>query len=184
MRNLLIAAAAVAALSACSSVPSGPDCPADSITSSADLGSYVLAPGDRVEVLVFRQPDMSGEFVIDSEGMLSSPLLGRTEATGLTTEQLARRIKEVTTRGGYLVNPAITVTLIQGGEVYVLGEINQSTAVPYKHHMKVVHALANAGGVTYRAGEVRVKRAGCWFDADYETVLAPGDVIMVTERFF
>ena len=73
---------------------------------------------------------------------------------------------------------------MEGGEVYVVGEINQSSAIPYKPHMKVVHALAAGGGVTYRGGEVRVKRAGCWLEADYETGLAPGDVLMVTERFF
>jgi polysaccharide export outer membrane protein len=183
MRNLLLAAAAVAVLSACSSVPSGPVCPASYAT--VDFDSHVLAPGDLIGVVVFRQPEMSGDFAIDADGMLSLPLLGRIEVAGLTTEQLAIKIREALRSAGYLVNPAITITIIQGGEVYILGEVNQPAPIPYKPHMKVVHALAAGGGVTYRGGEVKVKRAGCWLlEADYETELAPGDVIMIAERFF
>ena len=178
----IAALVAMLLLTACSSVPSGPICPAS--YAIVDLDSHVLAPGDRIAVHVFRQLDMSGEFTVDSDGMLSLPLIGIIDAAGLTTEQLSVKIKEVLESADFLVDPSLTVTLVHGGEVYVVGEINKSSAIPYKPHMKVVHALAAAGGVTYRGGDVSVKRGGCWLEADYETPLAPGDVISVSERFF
>ena len=46
--------------------------------------TYKLAPGDRVFINVFNQPDLSGEFTLDGDGRFSMPLIGTVEANGLT----------------------------------------------------------------------------------------------------
>ena len=62
------------------------------------LSGYRLGPADQVQVTIFRQADMSGQFAIDGEGFLSLPLVGEFKAGGLTTraleDQIEARLKE------------------------------------------------------------------------------------------
>jgi hypothetical protein len=55
-------------------------------------GSYVLGPNDRVRLKVYGEPDIAGEYEIDSNGQVSIPLAGHIRAAGLTTKQLERSI--------------------------------------------------------------------------------------------
>ena len=171
-------------LGACSS-NGVPFCEGDPPTANATNG-YLLGPGDRVRVTVFGQPDLSGEFTIDGEGHIALPLVGVVAAAGLTTRQLEAEIADRLEKGGFLVDPQVTVELLTYRPIDVLGEVNRPGSYEFREGMTATNAVALAGGYTYRAdrSEVIIERRGCRFAALPNAPLEPGDVITVPERFF
>ena len=71
---------------------------------------------------------------------------------------------------------------------YILGEVNDPGAYPYRAGMTILNAAALAGGFTYRANEkkIEITRGGVGEPRVMppETIVQPGDVIRVKERFF
>ena len=73
---------------------------------------------------------------------------------------------------------------------YILGEVKNPGSYPYVDGMKVINAIALSGGYTYRGREnklliIRAKDPERKKQpADHDTVVLPGDVIEVPERFF
>ena len=91
MNALGAAALGIALLTACSTAQT-PRC--DEVAQNgAGSGGYGLGSGDRLQVVVFRHPDLSGEFPLDGEGYLALPLVGEIAAAQLTTRQLEREIE-------------------------------------------------------------------------------------------
>lgn len=150
--------------------------------------AYTLDSGDRVRVVVFRHEDLSGEFEIDGTGTFSMPLIGDVDAGGLTTRQLESRIVEKL-RDGYLVDPQVSIEVLNYRPFFILGEVNQPGQYPYASGMSVINAVALAGGFTFRAKEnaISVQRGGSGAPqviVTPDTPILPGDIIRVPERFF
>jgi polysaccharide export outer membrane protein len=150
---------------------------------------YKLGSGDRIRVIVFGHEDLSGEFDVDGSGNVSLPLIRTVDAAGLTVAELEEKI-ENELKPDYLLNPRISVEVLNYRPFYIYGEVNQPGSYPYVSGMTVINAVAMAGGYTYRAREssVRITRANDE-QADTKTVdpgtpVLPGDVIEVPERFF
>jgi polysaccharide export outer membrane protein len=59
---------------------------------TTSYGPYALRPKDQVRVQVYNEPDITGDYQVDSAGYLSIPLAGRVKAAGLTASQLERSI--------------------------------------------------------------------------------------------
>jgi hypothetical protein len=81
----------VFALAACDSDPT-PTVKATEIarvapTSGGDV-DYQLGANDRVRIVVFGQPTLTGEYTLDGNGVLAFPLIGNVDANGQTTKQL------------------------------------------------------------------------------------------------
>jgi protein involved in polysaccharide export with SLBB domain len=149
---------------------------------------YTLASGDRVNVTVFGQEDLSGEFSLDGRGNFAMPLVGTVEAYGVTTGELEDRIEERLAEG-YLVDPKVTVQVLNYRPFYILGEVNRQGQFEYVNGMTVLNAVALAGGFTYRAKEdgVELQRGGsnaAPVVVTGDTPILPGDIIRVPERFF
>lgn len=150
---------------------------------------YRLGTGDVVRVTVFGHEDLSGEFEIDSAGQLSLPLIQQVQAGALTASQLEGEIASAL-KPDYLKNPKVSVQVLNYRPFYILGEVNAPGSYSYVNGMTVINAVALAGGYTYRARENEVKiirvddpeRAEQ--PADHATMVLPGDVIMVPERYF
>lgn len=150
--------------------------------------AYGLTAGDKVKLTTFRDPDLSGEFLIDNTGTLSLPLIGTIAAQGLTRERLQKAI-ENRLSAEYVVDPKVTVEIISVRPAYILGEVNRPGSYPYTDGMTVLGAVATAGGFTYRAQkqQIVVRRGrpdaiGVIVRAD--APLLPGDIVEVPERFF
>lgn len=156
---------------------------------AADGNEYRLGTGDRLRVTVFGDDQLSGEFQVSAAGTIAMPLIGEVGARGRTTSELeglvAERLKQ-----DYLKNPKVSVEVIDYRPFYILGEVKNPGSYPYVNGMRVVNAIALAGGFTYRARESRmtIKRDIDGqlqeMDADQGTAVMPGDVIEVPERFF
>lgn len=147
---------------------------------------YVLGTGDQVRVTVFGHPDLSGEFQVGSNGRMSLPLVGDIKARGLTVGDVEQEIINKL-QPDYLKSPNVSVEVLNYRPFYILGEVNQPGSYPYVNGMRVINAVALAGGYTYRADEddLWVTRTdGRREEAGPTTQVFPGDVIEVPERFF
>src|SRR5215510_10911352 len=80
----------------------------DAGLATGDMGSYKLAPGDRITVTVFNQPDLSGDFLIDGVGNIHPPLIGAVEVGQITIDACQRRLTE-RLADGLLNNPRVSV---------------------------------------------------------------------------
>ena len=78
----------------------------------AAVTSYTLNTGDRVQVTVFEEPDLSLSAVLDDTGAISYPLLGELKVRGLTPRQLEARITDKL-RGRFLINPRVNVAIME-----------------------------------------------------------------------
>jgi protein involved in polysaccharide export with SLBB domain len=153
---------------------------------NAGAAGYRLGPRDQLQVTIFRQPDMSGQFTIDGEGFLALPLVGEFKAGGLTTRELENQIEDRLKQDQFLVNPQVSIQLQTYRSFYVLGEVSNPGSYEFRDGMTVTNGVALAGGYTYRAnqGDASIERDGCAFPARVDTLVQPGDIITVPERYF
>jgi protein involved in polysaccharide export with SLBB domain len=182
--RLVIALLSVGWLAACSS-NSVPECKGG-VPPSSGLSGYRLGPADQVQVTVFRQPDMSGQFAIDGEGFLALPLIGEFKAGGLTTRELEDQIEARLKKDQFLVSPQVSIQQLTYRSFYVLGEVSNPGSYEFRDGMTLTNGIALAGGYTYRADQSgpMIEREGCAFPARVDTIVQPGDIINVPERFF
>lgn len=151
--------------------------------------NYRLGPGDRLQVSVFNQLDLTGEYTLDGTGRFSMPLIGQVEAVGKTAAELEVAIVDAL-RPDYLVNPRVSVQVLTYRPFYIIGEVGGPGAYPYVDGMTYLNAIAIAGGYTFRAKEdiVYVIRAGDPEDEEVRLPVSdrvqPGDIIRVDERMF
>lgn len=171
-------------LTACSTA--GPPLCDGVLQSGTDSSSYSLGSGDRLQIVVYRQPDLSGEFALDREGYLALPLLGEIAARDLTTRQLEDELENRLEAGGFLINPQVGVQLATYRSFYVLGEVGKPGSYEYQNGLTVITAIALAGGYGPRAdrSDVMIGRGDCRFATRADTSVNPGDVITISERFF
>lgn len=149
---------------------------------------YTLDTGDQLRITVFGHEDLSGEFKVGSTGSVTMPLIGEISAKGLTLQQLEVAIIDEL-KPGYLKNPQVSAEVIGYRPFYIIGEVRNPGTYPYVGSMRIVNAIAIAGGFTYRAREsdmriIRAKGDGTPKNVGPDTFVLPGDVIEVLERFF
>jgi polysaccharide export outer membrane protein len=147
---------------------------------------YTLGSGDRLKITVFGESDLSGEFQVDGSGHISFPLIGEVMARGITMRQLEQRLVDKL-NDGYLVDPRISLEVLNYRPFYILGEVKNPGKYEYVSGITLHNAVAMAGGYTYRARQNRAEivRADTPIDtADHATLILPGDVITIPERFF
>ena len=156
---------------------------------TTSYGPYALRPNDQVRVQVYNEPDITGDYQVDSAGYLSIPLAGRVKAAGLTASQLERSITS-RLKGGILNDPRVTIQVSTYAPIYIHGEVKKSGEFPFRPGLTVMDAVAAAGGFTYRADDSRayVRRSGTSaefvFPLDARVLVFPGDNIRIPERYF
>jgi polysaccharide export outer membrane protein len=176
------APAAPAAVSATAGVPSAP-------AVSFNETEYRLGAGDQIRIIVFGSEDLSGEFEVGGQGDIAYPLIGQVQAGGKTLRQVEADIAS-RLQPDYLKDPRVNVEVLNYRPFFILGEVRNPGSYPYQSGMRVVNAVALAGGYTYRAseGEVLITRASDpqkkKLGADQNATVLPGDIIEVPERFF
>ena len=117
---------------------------------AADYRVETLGPGDMVRVSVFRNPDLTTEARVSERGTIMFPLLGEVPVNGLSPSQAGARIGDKLKQGKYVVNPEVTVSLMQANsrQVSVLGNVNKPGRYPLDAATgKLTDLLALAGGI-------------------------------------
>ncbi len=151
--------------------------------------SYHLGAGDKIQIDVFNQEDLTGEYTLDGNGRFTMHLIGKVEAKGLTPTALeALLISKL--KPDYLVNPRVSVRMENFRPFYIMGEVKKPASYNYVNGISYLTAVAIAGGYTYRGkkGYVYVVRSDDpereELKLDVNDKVRPGDIIRVAERLF
>jgi protein involved in polysaccharide export with SLBB domain len=149
---------------------------------------YTLGSGDRLKITVFGEDDLSGEFQVDGSGYISFPLIGEIRVSGLSLRDLEGELVEML-QEGYLIDPRVSLEVMNYRPFYILGEVNNPGQYEYVSGINLYNAVAMAGGYTHRARRNRAEITRTNPDtiienADHSTVILPGDIINIRERFF
>lgn len=163
-----------------------------------NLAQYVIGPADSVRVDVWKNSELSVTVPVRPDGKISIPLVDDVQASGLTPLEL----KEVLTQAlrEYVENPDVTVIVqtVASPQIFLLGGVARQGAISLTRNLRVLDALAEAGGFTQFAdrGDVRVVRRTAnglvehRFDYDAyldgeapesNFLLQPGDTIVVPD---
>lgn len=154
----------------------------------ATVQDYRLGPGDRLRISVFGEPNLTGEFVVSTNGMVSYPLIGDQSAQGKTVAEFTDSLRTALTR--YVLRPNMSVEVMNYRPFFILGEVENPGTYPYAAGLNVMNAVATAGGFSYRADTRRVfiKHADEIAEREYgltsTTPVLPGDTVRVPERRF
>lgn len=150
---------------------------------------YRLDAGDLIQIQVRDEPDLSLELRIDQKGYFSYPFLGQVQASGMTVDQLEKRITSGL-KGDYLVDPDVLVYVDEYRQIYVNGQVTRPGGYAYVPGLTVEKAVALAGGLTERASRKRIylKREKDpeqnLYSVEMTNTIQPGDTIIVEESFF
>lgn len=152
------------------------------------LSEYRLGPADQIRVTVFNEPELTGQFVVGSQGTIAYPLVGSVRAGGLTVTEFTEALQ--TALATYVRNPNVSVEVANYRPFFILGEVQRPGTYPYSASLTVPNAVATAGGFTYRANRRRVfiRRANEAEERSYPltvtTPVMPGDTVRIGERIF
>ncbi|HEV2100138.1 MAG TPA: XrtA/PEP-CTERM system exopolysaccharide export protein, partial [Stellaceae bacterium] len=165
---------------------------------------YIIGPGDKLNIFVWRNPELSTSVEVRPDGRLSIPLVEDVVAIGKTPTHLARDLEQRLAK--YVKEPVVTV-IAEGfvgpftEQVRVVGEAEQPRAVPYRADMTVLDLMIAVGGLTrYASGNhtVLVRTVGgkqqsytvhlsdLLNDGDVSSnvALQPGDIVIIPQRLF
>ena len=164
-----------------------------------------IEAGDFVSVVVLPQKDLSYSTLIDEDGSIYLPYLGKIRAAGLTLEEFRDRLKKKLEEK-HFKNPQITVTKRSVGRteaVDVLGEVQMPGPIDFKQSSKrpmtLIRAISQAGGFTKNAALnkvqiirlvegkpriLRVKAGDILRAKEKDVILEEGDIVIVPEGFW
>jgi polysaccharide export outer membrane protein len=108
---------------------------------------YIIAPGDILDIAVWKNPDLTKRLTVLPDGKISFPLIGQLRAEGRTLEQLKKEMESRLSR--YVPDPVLSVVIEQVNSlmIYVLGKVNRPGRFPLNSNINVLQALALAGGL-------------------------------------
>jgi polysaccharide export outer membrane protein len=116
-----------------------------------DVRLEALGMGDMVRISVFRNPELTTEARVSERGTVLFPMIGEVPVSGLTPSQAGQRIADKLRSGRYVVNPEVTVSMMQvnSRQVSVLGNVVKPGRYPIDStSVRVTDFIANAGGIS------------------------------------
>ena len=152
--------------------------------------TYKLASGDIIRVLVYGEPDLSIDHTrLTDAGTFSYPFVGEVKAQGRTAAELERVLTNAL-QGDFLVDPRVSVSVLEYREFYISGEVNRPGGYKYQPGLNLRRAIALAGGLTERASTKRITVVRD-LDPDrkpkrvsLDEQVRPGDTINIDQGFF
>lgn len=175
-----------------------------SLTTDVNDYQYLIGPGDRLNIFVWRNPELSAQVVVRPDGKVTTSLVEDLDVAGRTPTMLAREIEDVLST--FVNSPRVTVSVGNfsgplSEQVRVIGEAAQPRAVNYTEHMTLLDLMISVGGLTNFAdgndaklirvinGEKKVFELNIddlIRDGDIrENVdMLPGDIVIIPEAWF
>jgi len=150
---------------------------------------HTLGPGDRINLIVFREEALSGEFQVNEAGVISLPLVGDIPARGRTLPQFRQDLTALL-GAEFVRDPQVTVNVINYRPVFVLGEVQRPGRFDYSENMTVFALVALAGGFTFRADQSRVfirhedNSEEILYRLTSGGAVMPGDTVRIVQRYF
>jgi len=165
---------------------------------------YLIGAGDVLNIFVWRNPEVSGSFVVRPDGMITTSLVEDIPVAGKTPTELARSIEKILAT--YLRDPVVTVTVNNfvgpfSEQIRVIGEAAQPQAINYTQYMTLLDVMIQVGGLTeFADGDdavlIRIENGK---QKQYEIAIDellkegnikanvdmfPGDIIIIPEAWF
>lgn len=173
------------------------------VNAGFDDYTYVIGAGDSVNIVVWRNPELSMSVPVRPDGKIAAPLVDELVAQGKTSVELAREIERVL--GKYVRDPIVTVMV--GGfvgpyseQIRIVGEAARPQALPYKLRMTLLDVMIAVGGLTdfaagNRATILRTAEGGKQYtvrihdllkrgDVGANVELRPGDILIIPQSWF
>ena len=164
---------------------------------------YKISKGDVLEISVYEEEDLSGEFEVKEGGTITYPLLGSVKVEGLTKLAIEEKLTTLLEKD-YLVEPHVRVKMEEYHErtVLVLGSVKNpgSYEFPEDRPLTLLQVISMAGGYTRYASVKGTRIITTLPSGKKKTIdpkindiikgrkedfeLKPDDVVMVPERFF
>lgn len=121
----------------------------------AGSASQQIGAGDQVKVEVFGNPDLTTTIGVSDDGSIRLPLAGNVVIGGQNPPEAARRIEGALKAGQFLVNPQVTVTVVQSlsQRVSVVGEVTTPGRYPIDSSATALDVIALAGGITDKGSD-------------------------------
>lgn len=175
-----------------------------SLTTDVNDYQYLIGPGDSLTIFVWRNPEVSGNFIVRPDGKVTTSLVEDIDVAGRTPTMLAREIEEQLST--YINNPRVTVSVNNftgplSEQVRVIGEATNPSAVNYTEHMTLLDLMIAVGGLTEFANGndaklVRVVNGQqTTYDINIDDLIRdgdisenvdmlPGDIVIIPEAWF
>jgi len=198
-RAALLALAAVG-IAGCAGTGNLPPAP---VTAASQDYTYIIGAGDSVNIIVWRNPELSMTVPVRPDGKIATPLVDELLAQGKTSIELARDIEKVL--GKFVRDPVVTVLVTSfvgpySEQIRVVGEAARPQALPFKQKMSLLDVMIAVGGLTdfasgnsaiiMRGSEgnkqysVRLKDLIKRGDVSANVEMKPGDILIIPQSFF
>ena len=160
------------------------------LSATASAAQYKLGSGDVIRISVHGEPDLSFEEVrLTDAGTFTFPFIGEVDANGKTPGEV-RNVLVEKLKDGYLIDPRVSVSVVNYREFHISGEVKLPGGYPYQPGLTLDRAIALAGGLTERASTKRMtivrgsEGSRAEEKATMDTQVRPGDTINIDEGFF
>ena len=195
----LVAATLVIAASGCASkLPLAPQ----QAVANTDY-SYLIGPGDNLNIVIWRNPELSTTVPVRPDGMITTPLVEDIKATNRTPTQLAREIEKSLTK--YIQDPIVTIIVTgfvgpYSEQIRIVGQAARPQTLAYRQDMSLLDVMIAVGGVTEfaagnRATILRTREGTAQYrvrltdllqkgDVSANVEMRPGDVLIIPESYF
>jgi polysaccharide biosynthesis/export protein len=200
MKNLItISALLLASPLVAQTAATVPAAPAPASNSMSE-DSYLLGPGDTIEVRVLGQNDFTTRARLREDGTIALPFIGDVKATGQNSTTFARTVASRLDKGGFYAKPIVNVEIVSFSSRYVtvLGAVGQSGLQPVDREYHLSEILARSGGLRADSNDEIVIRNDAGEEKrltyssvalgmpDSDPIVKPGDRIFapVAENFY
>lgn len=175
-----------------------------SLTTSVDNYQYLIGPDDSLTIFVWRNPELSGSFIVRPDGKISTSLVEDVPVSGKTPTQLARDMEQILAK--YIRDPVVTVSVNNfvgpySEQVRVIGQATNPKAINYRQYMTLLDLMISVGGLTeFAAGnsaklvrtlngsqrtyDVRLDDLIRDGDISANVDILPGDIVIIPEAWF
>ncbi|HEX2829551.1 MAG TPA: XrtA/PEP-CTERM system exopolysaccharide export protein [Burkholderiales bacterium] len=194
---MLLLAAAVLGGCAANKYP-----PAPASAGGSDY-NYVIGPGDVVNIIVWRNPELSMSVPVRPDGKISAPLIEDIDVSGKSASTIARTMESALSK--YIRDPVVTVVVTNfvgpySEQIRIIGEAAKPQVLPYRQKMTLLDVMIAVGGITdfadgnaasiLRTAEgnkqyaVRIKDLLRRGDVSANVEMRPGDVVIIPQSWF
>ena len=176
--------------------------PAPVAASTPDY-DYHIGPLDTINVIVWRNPELSMSVPVRPDGKITTPLVDDLQALGKTPTELERDMEKALVK--YIRDPVVTivVTTFAGPpneQIRVIGEATKPQVLPYRKNMTVLDVMISVGGLTdfadgngariFRIADggklygVRLRDLVKRGDITANVDMRPGDILIIPQSWF
>ena len=197
LTKFLLLTAAAALVGACAS----PYPPAPRDLTASDY-NYLIGPLDTLNIIVWRNPELSLTVPVRPDGKVAAPLVDDVVASGKTPTELGRELERLL--GKYIRDPVVTVIVTSfvgpsSEQIRVIGEAAKPQIIAYRRNLSVLDVMIQVGGLTdfadgnaasiYRAAEgksysVRLRDLVKRGDISANVDMRPGDILIIPQSWF